>query len=100
MKTRADLDHAKSEIFLVALVTLVVADAQFVRGQSDSGWKQKWDTAVAQAKKEGKVVVLGPPGDQIRGAITQGFAKAFPDITIEFSGARGGELATKIRAER
>jgi iron(III) transport system substrate-binding protein len=46
------------------------------------------------------VVVLGPPGDQIRDAITSGFAKAFPDISIEFSGARGGELATRIKAER
>jgi iron(III) transport system substrate-binding protein len=68
--------------------------------QSDSAWQKKWDQAVAQAKTEGKVVVLGPPGDQIRDAITKGFAKAFPNITIEFSGARGGELATRIKAER
>ena len=31
---------------------------------------------------------------------TQGFGKAFPDISIEVSGARGGELATRIKAER
>ncbi len=100
MKTRVDVVHAKSAIVLVALLTLCVANAQFARAQSDSGWKQKWDTALAQAKKEGKVVVLGPPGDRIRDAITQGFAKAFPDISLEFSGARGGELATRVKAER
>ena len=100
MKTRVDVDHAKSAIVLVALLTLWMANAQFARAQSDSGWKQKWDTALAQAKKEGKVVVLGPPGDRIRDAITQGFAKAFPDISLEFSGARGGELATRVKAER
>lgn len=45
-------------------------------------------------------MVLGPPGDRIRDAISQGFAKVFPDIALEFSGARGGELATRIKAER
>jgi len=77
---------------------MIYAPALFA--QSDSGWQKKWDQTLAQAKKEGKVVVLGPPGDQIREALTQGFAKAFPDITIEFSGARGGELATRVKAER
>jgi iron(III) transport system substrate-binding protein len=100
MRIRVDGDHVKSAIVLVALLTLCVANAQFARAQSDSGWKQKWDTTLAQAKKEGKVVVLGPPGDRIRDAITQGFAKAFPDISLEFSGARGGELATRVKAER
>ena len=68
--------------------------------QSDRGWRKKWGPTLPPAKKEGKVVVLGPPGDQIREALTRGFAKAFPDITIEFSGARGGELATRVKAER
>jgi iron(III) transport system substrate-binding protein len=77
---------------------MIYAPALFA--QSDSGWQKKWDQTLAQAKKEGKVVVLGPPGDQIREALTGGFAKAFPDITIEFSGARGGELATRVKAER
>ena len=79
---------------------LFLAHAQFCLAQSDSGWKQKWDITLDQAKKEGKVVVFGPPGDRIREALTQGFAKAFPDISMEFSGARGGELATRVKAER
>jgi iron(III) transport system substrate-binding protein len=91
MKTRVDVDHAKFAFLLVV---------EFAWAQGDSGWKQKWDTALTQAKKEGKVVVLGPPGDRIRDALTQGFAKAFPDISMEFSGARGGELATRVKAER
>jgi iron(III) transport system substrate-binding protein len=100
MKTRLDVGHVKTAFFLVVLVTFWVASAQLAWAQGDSGWKQKWDTTLAQAKKEGKVVVLGPPGDRIRDALTQGFAKAFPDINIEFSGARGGELATRVKAER
>lgn len=81
------------------LLALFAASALFAQAK-DQGWQQKWDAALKQAKSEGKVVVMGPPGDRIRDAITQNFGKAFPDISLEFSGARGGELATKIKAER
>jgi ABC-type Fe3+ transport system substrate-binding protein len=90
----------KATAFPAALLILSLISAPVVAAQKDAGWQKKWDDARAKAKTEGKVVVLGPPGDQIREAITGGFAKAFPDITIEFSGARGGELATRIKAER
>ena len=96
MKTM--LNHVKAALVLAALLTIFTVD--FAWAQNKPGWQQKWDRAVAQAKKEGKVVVLGPPGDRIREAISQGFSKAFPDISLEFSGARGGELATKVKAER
>lgn len=63
-------------------------------------WQTRWSAALNGAKQEGKVVVWGPPGELIRKALTSGFAKAYPDIPIEYSGARGGEQATRIRAER
>jgi len=97
---RPTLDCPKPGLYPAALLILSMIYAPALFAQSDSGWQKKWDQTLAQAKKEGKVVVLGPPGDQIREALTQGFAKAFPDITIEFSGARGGELATRVKAER
>ena len=87
-------------ILCLALLVSLPIHVHSVLAQSKSEWQQKWDTAVAQAKSEGKVVVLGPPGDLVREAITQGFSKAFPDITVEYSGARGGELATRIKSER
>jgi len=96
MKTM--INHVKFSLALAALLTLFVVD--FARAQGEPGYEQKWNTAISQAKTEGKVVVLGPPGDRIREAITQGFSKAFPDISLELSGARGGELATKVKAER
>ncbi|MGH7774113.1 MAG: ABC transporter substrate-binding protein [Candidatus Binatia bacterium] len=68
--------------------------------QTKPNWQQKWDKVLSEAKKETKVVVWGPPGEEIRNAMTQGFRKALPDITIEYSGARGGEQATRIKAER
>ena len=94
------LNCPKPKFYPAALLILSMIYAPALFAQSDSGWQKKWDQTLAQAKKEGKVVVLGPPGDQIREALTRGFAKAFPDITIEFSGARGGELATRVKAER
>ena len=49
MKTRVDLDNVKSMIFIAALLTLFVGNSQFALAQSDSGWKQKWDTTLGQA---------------------------------------------------
>ena len=94
------LRSLKTAAYPTALLILSLVYASVAAAQSDAGWQKKWDDARAKAKSEGKVVVLGPPGDQIRDAITKGFAKAFPDISLEFSGARGGELATRIKAER
>ncbi len=89
-----------SSVILLMLGVLGMAWAQGALAQTQSGWKQKWDKVLSEAKKEGKVVVWGPPGELIRKAMIEGFNKAFPDITIEFSGARGGEQATRIKAER
>ena len=97
---KATLTNFKAAAGTLALLILSFIYVSIAAAQSDAGWQKKWDDARAKAKTEGKVVVLGPPGDQIRDAITTGFAKAFPDISIEFSGARGGELATRIKAER
>lgn len=82
-------------ILLFFLVFLSVAEAQ-----TTADWKQQWDKALGEAKKEGKVVVFGPPGESIRDAMTQGFKRAFPDIAIEYSGVRPAEQATKLKAER
>ncbi len=98
MKSMRDCFRPASYAAAFLIVSIIYVPA--LLAQSDGGWQKKWDQTLAQAKTEGKVVVLGPPGDQIRDALTRGFAKAFPDITIEFSGARGGELATRMKAER
>jgi len=96
MKTTKSLLTIAGLFFIAQFVT----ESRFAWAQSDSGWQQKWDAAVAGAKKEGKVVVMGPPGELVRDAMVKGFTKAFPEIAIEYSGGRGGELSTKIKAER
>jgi iron(III) transport system substrate-binding protein len=100
-------DHKKTkrEVFFLGLyfsltAFLILSFSAPSLAQTKPDWKQRWEKALSGAKKEGKVVVWGPPGELIRKAMTEEFKKAFPDITIEFSGARGGEQATRIKAER
>lgn len=89
-----------SGVILLMLWVLGMGWAQSALAQTQSDWKQRWEKVLSEAKKEGKVVVWGSPGDLIRDALTLGFKKAFPEISIEYAAARGGELAAKIKAER
>lgn len=65
-----------------------------------AAWEQEWDTLVAAAKKEGKVVVHAPVGAGFREALDE-FMKAFPGIELDLQ--QYPEAATygqKIRQER
>jgi iron(III) transport system substrate-binding protein len=59
----------------------------------------KWDQLVAAAKKEGKIVVIGPPDATVRKALPDAF-KAKYGITVEYIGGRGTETSAKLRSER
>jgi iron(III) transport system substrate-binding protein len=61
-------------------------------------WQKSWNDTVAAAKKEGKVVVAGPPDAQMRKILPAAF-KARYGITLEYMGGRSSELAAKLRAE-
>jgi ABC-type Fe3+ transport system substrate-binding protein len=66
-------------------------------GQDD--WQARWETTLAAAKQEGRVVVFGPPGDAARQALTA-FQNTYPEIQVEFFGARGADFITRLLAER
>ncbi|MGH7835176.1 MAG: extracellular solute-binding protein [Candidatus Binatia bacterium] len=83
-----------------ALVLAFLAMAAPSSSQNKPDWKERWGKTLADAKKEAKVVVFGPPGELIRQAFVEGFKKAYPDIQLEFSSARSGEQAVKLQAER
>jgi iron(III) transport system substrate-binding protein len=61
--------------------------------------KAKWDALVAAAKKEGRVVVIGPPDAQVRKALPEAFEAKY-GITVDYIGGRGSETSSKLRAER
>jgi len=102
MKRKKARHHAQRLALLsfAILGLLFVSRLEPVSAQTTPDWKPGWEKVLSEAKKEGRVVVWGNPGELIREAMTQGFKKAFPNIDIEYSGARGDEQATRVRAER
>ncbi len=58
-----------------------------------------WDSVVAAAKKEGKVSLIGPPGDQVRSVLTDAFQKQY-GITIDYNAMPGSQVAQKVGLER
>ena len=92
--------YIRAALFLGTVGFLCLVWTNASSAQTKATWQEKWEKALAEAKKGGKVVVMGSLGDLIRDAMTQVFKKAFPEISIEYSGARGGELATRVKTER
>lgn len=78
----------------------VIAAGTVSTAAAKEAWEAEWDKIVAAAKKEGVVVVSGPPGAFQRQAITTGWAKAYPDIRLEYTGARGTQIIAKVVRER
>lgn len=66
---------------------------------SAHGWNQDWEKTLASAKREGKVIVAGPPGQSYRDALVQ-FQKAYPNIQVEYFGIQGSQFAPRIIQER
>lgn len=87
-------------VFLLVGVFFNVSAAQSAQPGSKSGWQAEWDQVVAAAKREGEVVVLGPPGTAVRKALTEGFQKSFPGVKVEYTGATGSRMAPRLLAER
>ena len=67
---------------MMLLALMMLLGAVRVEGQE---WKTKWDKVLADAKKEGKVAVAGPPGTAYRD-VMRGFEKKYPEISLEFQG--------------
>lgn len=80
--------------FVVNLVGLGLMFFPPFSGQT----QERWEKIVAEAKKEGKVVVSGPPVPGFRQALTDGFRKAF-GISLEYLGLPSGELAVRLERE-
>jgi iron(III) transport system substrate-binding protein len=59
-----------------------------------------WAKVVADAKREGVVVVHGAPGKSYNAAMVAGFNKAYPDISVKFSGVGGSTEIPKVMRER
>jgi ABC-type Fe3+ transport system substrate-binding protein len=78
---------------ILVLATIFLSSGAFAQDSA------KWDALVAAAKKEGKVVVNGPPDAVVRKALPEAF-KAKYGITVEYVGQRGSDTTAKLRSER
>ncbi|HLQ33353.1 MAG TPA: extracellular solute-binding protein [Chloroflexota bacterium] len=58
-----------------------------------------WDDLVAAAKKEGKVVISGPPDPETRAKLPPAFKDKF-GIELEYLGGNSSQLAARIESER
>jgi ABC-type Fe3+ transport system substrate-binding protein len=69
-------------------------------GQRGSAtWESDWHKTVQAGKKEGRVIALLLLGQVFRDALTH-FERAYPEIKLEATGARGRDVTPRIRAER
>lgn len=80
---------------VVLVLAMVLPGALF--GADSSG---DWDKIVAAAKKEGEVLVYGPPGKKRRKALVEEFQKDYPDIKVKFVAGSARKQAPRLIAER
>ena len=89
---------ARLIFFYFFLFTFAFIDAAFPQAKRPG--QAEWERALKGAKEEGRVVVLGPPGNDVRRALTEPFEKAFPGIQVEYNGATGSKMAPRLLSER
>jgi iron(III) transport system substrate-binding protein len=82
---------------LLALLIFVGVAPAVAHAQSD--WQKTWQETLAAAKKEGKVVVAGPPDTQVRQSLPAAFEARY-GIKMEYLSARGTDQGIKLRRER
>ena len=90
------MKYKKIVSLLVAVLLVLAVSVPYA--QAD--WQDEWQKTIIAAQQEGKVVVSGPPGVEQRQAITSLWAKDFPGIKLEYTGARGTQMVAKVVRER
>jgi iron(III) transport system substrate-binding protein len=68
-------------------------------GSDASAQSSSWQQTLAAAKREGRVVVAGPPVAAHREALMK-FQAAFPDIRLELSTMSSGDYDVRVQRER
>jgi iron(III) transport system substrate-binding protein len=62
-------------------------------------WEQEWNALVEAARKEGTVVVFGPPTPAARVELPRAFKSQF-GVDVEYTGGGTGDLLPRLMAER
>jgi iron(III) transport system substrate-binding protein len=67
---------------------------------AESSWQTEWDKVVADAKRDGRIVVAGPTGNTHRQVLASFFEKSHSEIRVEYTGALLREMVPRIVQER
>jgi iron(III) transport system substrate-binding protein len=86
------------EVVMLLVVLVLIAFAVPLHAQ-EKGWEQEWRRIVAEARKEGTVVVMGSADPDVRRLLPAAFKERF-GISLEYIGGRGGDLTARLRVER
>ena len=68
-------------------------------GAASGDWKKQWDSWVAGAKQEGKLVLASGPSPAARTTIPDTFGKQF-GLEVEYIGGATSDLANRLRSEQ
>jgi iron(III) transport system substrate-binding protein len=68
-------------------------------GATSATGSADWDTVVAAGKAEGKVTMIGPPGDAVTNVLVDEFQKQY-GISVEYTPLPGSAAVAKINTER
>lgn len=87
--------------FLITILFLATHNLGLITSFSyAAGEKDEWAKAVSAAKKEGNVVVFGPPGRNRRKALVGAFQQDFPEIKVKYLAGSGRKTSPRLLAER
>jgi len=83
---------------LCFLIALVLFPGALQAGEPRPGWEAEWERVQEEAKKEGQITLYHTRGpfDKLFGE----FSKRYPGIKVTGVTGRGGELSSRIMAER
>jgi iron(III) transport system substrate-binding protein len=62
-------------------------------------WEKRWNDLIEAARREGSVVLSGPPTPAVRTDVTARFKERF-GIDVEYLGGRRGDLVVRLQSER
>ena len=90
------IERAGSRLLTAMALVFMLIDTS----AAQQAWQQEWTKVLDAARKEGVVLVSGPPGPAQREAFVTGWQKAFPDIKIEYTAVRGTQILPNVVRER
>jgi hypothetical protein len=59
-----------------------------------------WNETLAAARSEGKIVILGPQGTDVRDALVLPFQAKFPEIEVDFTNPPTSQIPPKLTTEQ